>query len=338
MAGEQILSRRRKAAVVAQLALSEGGPFSLAELPEEVQVTLARELGALGIVDRTTLEAVAEEFAQNIEGVGFAGPGSVARALEVYGERLSVEVAERLREEGANAPNADPWPAIVALSLDRLERLMLRESTEVCAVVLSKLPVSKAAELLGQLPGERARRITYGMSRTRAVTPAAVVRIGRALRKDYCTAPAPAFASAAGQRLGAILNNSRTDTRENVLEGLGQEDPDFAEEVRRAIFAFSDIPRRIRPPDVPKILRMVDNSVVITALAAAKAAGGKEGAALNYVLENISQRMATQLGDEINERGPIRKSDGEKAVAELVSAVREAVTRGEITLKESEDE
>ena len=59
-----------------------------------------------------------------------------------------------------------------------LRPVVENESTEVAAVVLSKLNVPKAAELLGAIPGPRAREITYAVSQTNGVTPSAFNRIG----------------------------------------------------------------------------------------------------------------------------------------------------------------
>ena len=72
------------------------------------------------------------------------------------------------------------------------------ESTEVAAVMLSKLDTAKAAQLLGHLPGPIARRITYAISKTANVTPEAVERIGwsmaaqldHGLLRPFPTAPA----------------------------------------------------------------------------------------------------------------------------------------------------
>ena len=46
------LSRKRKAAMIVQLLIGDGGKLKLSQLPEEMQVLLARELGAIRLVDR----------------------------------------------------------------------------------------------------------------------------------------------------------------------------------------------------------------------------------------------------------------------------------------------
>jgi flagellar motor switch protein FliG len=72
----------------------------------------------------------------------------------------------------------DPWKSIQEMNIKTLRPVMENESTEVAAVVLSKLKAVKAVELLGAIPGPRAREITCAVSQTSDVSPSAVDRIG----------------------------------------------------------------------------------------------------------------------------------------------------------------
>ena len=127
-------------------------------------------------------------------------------------------------------------------------------------------------------------------------------------------------------RVGAILNVSAAVTRDEVLSGLEQEDAAFAEEVRRKIFTYAHIPTRLSPRDVPKLLRVVDPSMLVTALTF----GGAEVG--DFLLTNISQRMAQSLREEMAERGPIRPKDGEAALSGVVAAIRQLEAAGEVSL------
>ncbi|WP_238928593.1 FliG C-terminal domain-containing protein [Alexandriicola marinus] len=331
------LSRRRKAAVIVQMLLADGQKLSLSSLPEDVQLNLTRELADLRIVDRETMQKVAREFARDLERVGIAVPGGVEAALKRLADQISPTTAARIRSELAES-DQDPWSQIVALSAQDLVPVMEEESTEVAAVVMSKLPVGKAAALLGLLPGEMARRITYAMSQTSDVRQDAVQRIGAAIARSHCAKPAPVFESPPPKRVGAILNSSVAATRDHVLEGLSSDDPGFADEVRKSIFTFADIPERISTPDVPKITRDIEDAVLVTALTAALAAGGDLAQAAEFILSNISQRMADALREEIADKGRIRRAAGEEAMGDVVRAIRAAADSGELTLIEVEQE
>ena len=326
------LTSRRKAAMLVQYLLSEGQGLPLASLPEEVQLDLTRELGAVRMVDRVTLTAVAEEFLGQLDGLGLASPGGLDHAVAALSQHLSPAAAAKMRSELARSHGIDPWSRVSTLPVDDLVRLMEEESTEVAAVALSKLRVDRAAELLTRLPGDRARRITYAMSRTETVQPAAVLRIGHALAAEYAAKPERAFESPSAQRVGAILNSARTETREAMLTALEQEDEGFADGVRRALFTFADIPVRVAALDMATVVRGLDGDLLVTALAAARAVGRNEGAAADYMLDNISQRLADSLRDEMSLKSGIKRSAAEASWAEVVAAIKMRAEAGEITL------
>ena len=71
---------------------------------------------------------------------------------------------------------------------------------EIAAVVLSKLDVTKAATLLSEMPGPRARKISFAISQTAGVTPQAV------------------------DRIAAILTAASDDLRDEVINGLRETD------------------------------------------------------------------------------------------------------------------
>ncbi len=336
LAPPRSLTRRQKAAIVVRLLQAEGISVSLAKLPDTLQAALTREIGSMRYVDRATLGAVIAEFVSELDSVGLAFPSDIGGALSLLDGTISTETAAKLRREAGLSTMADPWGRLAELDATRLVSILEEESIEIGAVMLSKLKVSKSAELLGLLPGERARRIAFAMSQTGAVAPATVERIGAALAAQIDAAAPRAFDDAPVERIGAILNSSPAVTRDEVLEGLDAEDQDFAEQVRKAIFTFANIPDRIDPRDVAKIVRGVDAANLTTALGAASATEGDAPAA-EFILANMSQRMAAQLREEIAALGKIKANEGEAAMAAVVAVIRELEAAGEIILVAEED-
>lgn len=331
----RVLTAREKAAVIVRFLLAEGAEIPLARLPEHMQAALAEQMGQMRLVDRATLAQVVEEFLSELEQVGLAFPGGIEGALSVMGGHISATAASRLRRLAGASAKADPWDRLTALPAERLLPVLEEESAEVAAVMLSKLPVAKSAELLGRLPGERARRVAWAVSMTGNVDPETVRRIGLSLAAQLDAQPPRAFDTGPVERVGAILNVSTAGTREEVLRGLEAEDRGFADQVRKAIFTFVHIPARVAPRDVPKVVRITDPAVLVTALAAALA--GDQAPAAEFLLSNMSQRMAQGLRDEATARGKVREKDGEEAMAAVVLAIRQLEGAGELVLVTPEE-
>ena len=330
------LSAREKAAVIVRLMLAEGSPLPLSSLPEHMQASLAEQIGQMRLVDRTTLAAVVGEFLEQLESVGLAFPGGIEGALGLMDGHISANAASRLRRLAGASSKADPWDRIAAQAPDRLLPLLEAESVEVAAVTLSKLPVPRAADLLAQMPGDRARRVAYAVSMTGNVDPETVRRIGLSLATQLEAQPAKAFDATPVDRVGAILNVSPAQTREAVLEGLAAQDQGFADKVRRAIFTFAHLPARLLPRDVPKVLRLVDMPRLVTAMAGAQGSPALAVAA-EFLLANMSQRMAQSLREEIAARGKVRDKDAEEAMAAVILAVRQLEAAGELVLVLQDD-
>lgn len=331
----QHLTSREKAAIIVRLLLAEGAPVPLTALPDHMQAALTEQMATMRVVDRDTLAAVVTEFLEQLESIGLSFPGGLDGALSMLDGHISPSAASRLRRMAGNSGKIDPWDRIIPLPPERLMPVLEEEAVEIGAVLLSKLPVSKAADLLGRLPGDKARRVAHAVSLTGNIDPDTVRRIGLSLAAQLDAVPPKAFDTGPEERVGAILNVSSAAVRDALLDGLTADDAAFAEKVRKAIFTFGHIPARVPPRDVPKLVRVVDQPTLITALAGA---AGPLAAVADFILANMSQRMAQSLREEMAARGKVRDKDAETAQTAVVDAVRRLMDEGEITLIVAEED
>jgi flagellar motor switch protein FliG len=328
------LSARQKAAVIVRLLLSHEVSPGLDRLSPEMQADLARAMAGIGPISRATLAQVVTEFTARLDGLALAGPTGLPGALALLEPHISPIARDGLRAEAEAGDPTDPWTRLAAMEADRLRPLLMSESAEVAAILLSKLGAAKAAALLADLPEDRAQMLAHAVALTATVTPGMVDRIGAQLLRQMQEGPEPAFRASPVDRVGAILNAVGMDLREALLGGLEARDAAFAGEVRRAIFTFEHIPRRVEPTDVPRILRRAEPDTVPRALAAAFASAP---VAAEFLLENMSKRLAEQLRDEAETMPTPRTEEGEAAMAEVVAIIRMLEEEGEIRLIPPED-
>ncbi len=326
------LSRRQKAAIVVRLLLAEGATLPIRNLPEPLQAELTSQIAGMSFIDRATLRDVVEEFASELDSIGLSFPGGLDGALAVLEGAINPDLAARLRAQSGQLWADDPWEAIAGFPDARLSAILQGESSEIGAVILSKLPVARAAELLNTLPGPDARRLTLAVSETADIAPGIVARIGVALAAELRAEPPRAFTAAAVQRLGAILDVSATPTREDVLAGLAEEDEELAERVRRAIFTFADIPDRLEGRDAPAVAREVDQEDLTRAIAGT-ADDPRLKAAADFLLENLPGRLADAIREGAGELGEVEGQAAETAQLAVVRAIRTLADRGEVRLR-----
>lgn len=336
------LKPSQKAAVIVRMLEATGVRLPGDAFSPEERAEIDRQIAGLDGLDPGLLSRVIDEFLEIMSGSGPAsgGPNNASSALPdlpAPGDGLVPLPAM----SGGAAPEPDEkpediWQRVTAQDNDAILALLDAEAPEVGAVIMSRMKVSRAAELLGLLPGHRARRLAYAVSLIDGIRPETVHRIGESLAASFDDVPTRAFSEGPVERVGALLNFSRAATRNDVLSGLDETDPEFAEAVRRSIFTFANIPARIGPRDIPRIVRRVDQAVLVTALAASRGSAELEAAG-EFVLGALSQRMAEAIRTEIAEREEVKPADGEAAMVAIVGVVREMEAEGEIYLIADEE-
>ena len=328
------LSQSQKAAIIARVLMDHDALPPLTDFPERQQKLILREMSGLRHVPKDRLASLIAEFARELDNIGVTFSGGFASAIQRLEDQLSPDTLEEVRSTELPAAKVDVWKRLNELDPVELANLIDGESIEVAALVLSKLDVSNAATLLGSLPGPRAREVTLAISRCTAIRPTQLDAIGRLLCARLDEIPEVVFDNGPAERVGAILNSSASATRDSLLDGLTENDEGFALEVRRTIFTFKDIPARIDTRAVPTLTRAVDQQTLVHALVGAEQ---DLPDAAKFIIDNMSQRMATQIRDEMEERSDAKPDITEEAMSAVVATIRQLEASGEIELTPLEE-
>lgn len=331
------LTQGQKAAVIVRLLVNGGADPGIRELPRDQQRKLVLDMASLRFVDRRTLAETVAEFAGQLDAIGLHFPREIDKVLAALDGRLSIDVVEMLAAEiglDVSALGRASWEQISGLDQEVLMAMIADESDEVAAIMLSKLPATKAAQLIGTLPRARADAIAAAFGRTEEVTPDAVARIGNALGRQSGTRIAPAFDSDSVVRVGNILNAATSAVRGALLDRLDETDPEFAKRVRAAVFSFENIPGRLAARDVPKALRNVDSGAMVAAFAGAPP---ELAHVAEFIFANISSRLADQLREDMEEAGTVPADKAEEAMSAIVAEIRRLEDAGEISFVVAED-
>ncbi|MFQ5623542.1 MAG: flagellar motor switch protein FliG [Paracoccaceae bacterium] len=330
------LTRPQKAAIIIRLLLNEDAAPDLRSLGLAPLRNVVRTMATLGDVSRPTLIAVVEEFLRDLGDFGLSLRGSLEETVSVLKGHVTEDALDRLRDETEEPPDTDLWEMIAGIDAEALAGFLGAEHPQVAAVVLSKLPAETAACVLAHIDEETARDIIVAITRTSGIDAAAVEAIARAIHAHFNAASAPRACSAApAERIGGIMNFTPSEARDRLLRMFEAEDPETASQVRRVMFTFPDIPARVVPRDVAKLVRAVEQDTLIRALAGAQ----KQCPAVkDFILENLTTRLSQQLSEELEEAGEIRDRDAEAAMTAVIAAIRALADAGEIELQSEEED
>ncbi|MEM9435024.1 MAG: FliG C-terminal domain-containing protein [Pseudomonadota bacterium] len=327
VASTEGLSAAQKAAIIVRMVKSGGGKLDLGSLSGIAQTKLAREYVELGRVEDDILDAVTHELEAQISRGGIDFPSTIASALDDLESQVDSELLQKLRDRYGVMVSQNPWPEVTEKTDEVLGALLINEHPTVIASILSKLPADKASSLIKILPDEASAAATFSISEVEFASTYTVDLIGSAILAGCPKPKVGAFDEEPVDIIAGILNASAASQRDAMLENLTEISAEFGALVREAIFTFADISLRLDVTAVPIIVRAVPNDDLITALAAAQV---EMGHVVEFILENMSGRMADQLREEIADAGEIGEEAGEAAMMAVTKTIGLLKEQGEL--------
>jgi flagellar motor switch protein FliG len=335
-AAHRRLTRQQKAAIIiGALGIDAAGPL-LEQLDEGALRSFTAAMSSLRRVDPETVRHTIAEFLDAIRAEESVVRGGLNRAREVLEPHVTDNVLSRLLDDVDMPSVNNVWKKLAKVPEDALADFLAREHPQTAAVILSKLSSEHAAKVLNRFEPDRARDIVMGITRTQSLDPNVIEAIGVSVSRDFLAGiqhGTPRRNPA--ERVGAIMNLASTEIRDFVLDHIEEVQPEFAEEVRRKMFTFEDVPRRVEARDIATIVREVERDTMLRAL---RYSTDTAPEAVDFILGNISSRVAEQYRAEMAEIDKIRRRDGEAAQAEVVAKIRELEARGELRLLAPEEE
>ncbi|MCF6272519.1 MAG: hypothetical protein L3J37_04900 [Rhodobacteraceae bacterium] len=329
------LSQRQKAAIIVKLLVGGGVSLDDLDLDADAIWKITNAMTGLGVVGKDVVDGVTAEFILEMERMGLVFERDVDGSLKAMEGQINPDTFSQVKDRQSGSEEENAWRYLSGLDAGLLAARISEESPRVAAVILSRLAPALSAEIVGQVDQDSAKTILAAITMITDTRPETVNRIGISLAKSLQLDSNGGEVDSAAETIGAILNVSQSDFRDNMLEKFAADDPLAATEIRRLMFTFEDIPTRITGRDVSKILRGVDDETLVKAISGA---GESAPEVKSFIMSNISSRLAEQIEESITDRGPVKTKDADKAMTEVIIAIKTLEKSGEITLIIPEEE
>jgi flagellar motor switch protein FliG len=327
------LSPRQKAAVlVLQLGLEACAPV-LAELSERELERLSTEVAQMGTVEPEVAAAVLEEFAVTLTSTVPALRGGLDAAHGLLHASLESERAAAIAQRVSKNLVGAPFSFLHRLDARQIVSFLGDEHPQTIALVLAHLPAELASRVLAGLGHDLQASVAHRIAVMDRTTPEVIKQVEEILERRLTSlGVASNFAAVGGLRpLVEIINRSDRSAERMILEGLEAIDPDLAEQVRTQMFRFEDIVL-LDDRSIQLILRQVQVSELATALK------GVPDRVKNKVMQNMSERAALSLAEEIDMMGPTRVHVVEESQAGVVRVIRKLEEEGQIMIGRGDDD
>jgi len=323
----------QKAAIVLMNMGKERSARVLRKLRETEVAEITTEIAKLETVDSGSVEEVISEFHDALILREQVAEGGFERAREYLEETVGKERAEEILESlGASLVKA-PFEFLRKTDARQILTYLQDEHPQTIALVVAHMRADDAAMVISALPEEQMREVARRLANMDQTSPEVIAQVEAVLEPKFSSVMKAQDMSAAGgiSALVEILNRSDRATERMILEGLEQNDPELADEIRSRMFVFEDIVS-LDDRAIQLVLRQVDAKELSVALK------GVRNDVREKVLGNMSERAGANLLEEMELLGAVRLKTVEEAQGAIVRVIRTLEESGQIQISRTSDE
>ena len=302
--------------------------FDKLNLDEIKEIT--QKMSSLGRITSNEVEKLLRDF-KAVMGAGTGVVGSYDTAKQLLSQILEEEKVSLIMKDIGGPAGGNIWKKLSKVDETILATFLKNEYPQTIAVVLSKLQTDHAARVISQLPKETAIEAMMRMLRLESVQEEILIDVEDLLRAEFVLNASGARPPDQHEVMASIFNHFDRTTETAFLGMLEERNKESAELVRALMFTFDDL-SKLDGPAVQVLLRNVNNAKLGLALKGAK------DELRDLFLNNMSERAAKILREDMENMGPVRLKDVEEAQAELVGVAKQLVDSGEIMIAGDNDE
>jgi flagellar motor switch protein FliG len=321
------MSDVHSAAVLLMSLPQEDASMLLSKLDAKQVEHVSIEIARMRNVSSEEQEKVIKEFAETSPTSGGGGGG-----LEVAKSLL-----QKALGSGAGAAldtvrqSIEAMPFAFLRNVDRQNILtyIIDEHPQTIALVMSHLPPSFGAEILTGLPEEKRLSVVRRIAKMGQTTPEIIREVEKGLEGRMSNVMSQSFENAGGvEAVAEMLNVADRATERALLDKLAEENPDLVDDIRRLMFVFEDI-SKFTDKDIQSVLKNVETNQWALALK------GASEELTQKILNNMSERAAGMLKEEIGYLGSVKRSAVENKQQEIVDIIRRLEDEGVIEINTS---
>jgi flagellar motor switch protein FliG len=284
---------------------------------------IAGEIASLGPVPQEVTDRVLKEFTGAMAGGSQGGVNRVAEFLETaLGKSKASEIVNRVQRQSTTGA----LRKLEQMESATVAEFLKSEHPQTIALIVAQLNPQFAADTLAALPEELRTEVAMRIATMDNISPDTAADIDQILTLQLEGIEGADVTTAGGVKILAdILNVTDRDVEKEVLDALELRDAGVANGVKKLMFIFDDI-LLLEDRAMQRVLREVDTKDLAVALKAA------DEEVKQKIFNNISERAAAMIQEEIDYMGPKRLSEVEAAQQSVVEVIRNLEESGEILI------
>ncbi|MDY7219680.1 flagellar motor switch protein FliG [Denitrificimonas sp. JX-1] len=300
--------------------------FSTDEVKE-----ISREMANLGQLTQEDIRQVLEAFSKESEEFADINLHSSEHIRAVLTKALGNERAASLIEDLIESTQSTTGiDALNLMETSVVADLVRDEHPQVIATILIHLDRHQASAVLELFNDKLRNDVLLRIATFTGVQPAALQELTEVLG-GLLDGQNLKRSKMGGIRTAAeILNLMNANQEEEAIDTIRAHNADLAQKIIDEMFLFENL-LDLDDRSIQLLLKEIDTNNLVVALK------GAPEALLHKFTQNMSQRAAQLLLEDMEARGPIRVSQVEREQKAILQAVRKLVDSGEIVLSAGDD-
>ena len=323
----------RKAAILLIQLGRDRAASVLAHMSDSEVEAVSAEIARLESISSAETEVVLTEFRDMMTARAHIAQGGLSFAQQLLEHSLGPERAQEIMDRLNAAAVHMPFQFLHRADPAQLRSFIIDEHPQVIALVLAHMTPDKASLLLSGLNPSMQAEVAHRIAVMDRTSPEIIKAVETTLERRLSSMLQPAEMSRVGglDPLVNIINRSDRSTERQIVEGLEALDPSLADEIKSKMFMFEDIVS-LEDRSIQLVLREVDSGELALALK------GVADAVRDKITNNLSERAATNLLEEVELLGTVRLRQVEEAQQNIIRIIRRLEEQGQIMVRRGNDD
>ncbi|OCG31031.1 flagellar motor switch protein FliG [Gilliamella sp. Choc4-2] len=328
------LSELQKAATVLMVLGEELAAQVMQYLNTKEVQQISSAMMSLPQLSQEQLKSILNECQKTLEECAVLNTDTNGYLRSVLERSLGAEKADRLIDELLETDREEATDGLEMLNFVDAARavdLIKKEHPQIIATILVHLNRDLAAEILNLFDDELRNDVMLRIATFGGVEPSALKVLSTSL-STLLHGQNIKLSNMGGIRTAAeIINLMKSQQEELVINALRDYNSELAQKIIDEMFLFENLVE-VDDRSIQRLLKDIDNETLIIALK------GASTALRDKLLSNMSQRAASILREDLENRPPVRLSQVETEQKKILVIARRLAESGEVILSSGDDE
>jgi flagellar motor switch protein FliG len=278
----------------------------------------------MGSISSKDVDDIIDEFYARVSNK----EGTIVSIEEDYVRSVITNVvgkktAERILESFSLQKDGSYIEIFRNLDIRVLAEFIKNEHPQTIVLIISQLLPEEASEVMATLPDNLQLDVIDRMAKLENVSPEMLRNVAHVLESEIKTAQTTTRKMGGVKSISEILNNMDRQVSSAILVRIEENDPEMAEEIRQNMFIFEDL-IKVDDKGIQKILKETSSDILSRSMKTVS------DAIKEKFFKNMPERAADMLKEDIEDMGPTRLADIEKAQNEIVKVAMKLADEGKI--------